>query len=162
MNPFVDFAPGTGPDVVPGTVPAWALVFRDDDRKLRTIGSDAYVGTVDAKLPTGLAGGSYEIVVEGMTAEDFQVINSAGSSLTASLHLWWKDAPTGVLGGLARFTGLDNPLAATTPDPPVGSLVAKLGVDRLWRRPGRSPRCESGAGPASSSPQPVCPPTMAG
>ena len=137
MNPFVDFAPGTSPDVVPGTVPAWALVFRDGDRKLRTIGSDAYVGAVDAKLPTGLAGGSYEIVVEGMTAEDFQVINSAGSSLTASLHLWWKDAPTGVLGGLARFTGLDNPLAATTPDPPDGSLVAKLGVDRLWRRPGQ-------------------------
>lgn len=137
MSAFLDFTPAAGPDVVPGTVPAWALVFRDSDRTLRTIGSDTYVGSVSAKLPSGLAGGSYEIVIEGMTAEDYQVVNTAGSSLTASLHMWWKDAPTGVLGGLARFTGLDNPLAGTTPDPPAGSLVAKLGVDRLWRRPGQ-------------------------
>lgn len=138
MSAFLGFTPDSGADVVPGTVPAWALVFHDGDRQLRTIGSDAYVGTVNARLPVGLAGGTYEVVIEGMTDADYHSINlPAGSSLTASLHLWWKDAPTGVLGGLARFTGLDNPLAATTPDPPAGSLVAELGVDRVWRRPGQ-------------------------
>ncbi|NBH05304.1 hypothetical protein, partial [Amycolatopsis sp. SID8362] len=129
----------SGHAVVPGTVPAWAVVFRHGVRgtELCTIGSDTYSGTVSASLPAGLTGGSYEVVVEGMTAEDYRKISLApGTPLDASLHLWWKDAPTGVLGGLARFTGLDNPLSATTPVPPDGSLVAELRVDRLWRRPG--------------------------
>lgn len=126
-----------GTEVVPGTVPAWALVF-SGGREQRTIGSDTYVGSVSATLPVGLAGGAYEIVIEGMTSEDYQRINSlaAAAPLSASLHMWWKDAPTGVLGGLAKFTGLDNPLSATTPEPPAGSLVAELRVDRLARRPG--------------------------
>ncbi|MCR6485059.1 hypothetical protein M8542_19715 [Amycolatopsis sp. OK19-0408] len=139
MAGFRGFTFTTGHEVVPGTVPAWALVFREGvhDSELCTIGSDAYVGSVSASLPVGLTGGSYEIVVEGMTAEDYRKISlPAGTPLDASLHLWWKDAPTGVLGGLAKFTGLDNPLSATTPEPPKGSLVAELRVDRLSRRPG--------------------------
>ncbi|UOX91108.1 hypothetical protein MUY14_10975 [Amycolatopsis sp. FBCC-B4732] len=136
---FKGFTFERGQEVVPGTVPAWALVFRHGVRgtELCTVGSDTYSGTVSASLPAGLTGGSYEFVVEGMTAEDYRKISLApGTPLDASLHLWWKDAPTGVLGGLARFTGLDNPLSATTPVPPDGSLVAELRVDRLWRRPG--------------------------
>lgn len=132
-----EFEPGSG--IVPGTVPAWAVVFRDgpSDREVRTVGSDTYNGSVSATLPAGLNGGTYEVVIEGMTTEDYQRIRGAGEgSLSADLHLWWKDAPSGVLGGLARFTGLDNPLAGITPKPPDGSLVAKIRVDRLWRRPG--------------------------
>ncbi|WP_439380794.1 hypothetical protein [Amycolatopsis lexingtonensis] len=137
---FKGFTFERGHEVVPGTVPAWAVVFRHGVRgtELCTVGSDTYSGTVTASLPAGLTGGSYEVVVEGMTAEDYRKISLApGTPLDASLHLWWKDAPTGVLGGLARFTGLDNPLSATTPVPPDGSLVAELRVDRLWRRPGQ-------------------------
>jgi hypothetical protein len=139
MSTFQGFTFETGNAVVPGTVPAWALVFRNGDRdtELCTLGSDAYSGSVSASLPVGLTGGSYEIVVEGMTAEDYRKISlPAGTPLDASLHLWWKDAPTGVLGGLAKFTGLDNPLSATTPVPPKGSLVAEIRIDRLSRRPG--------------------------
>ncbi|HET9141624.1 hypothetical protein [Actinophytocola sp.] len=120
-----------------GVVPAWALVFRDatTDRQLRLISSDSYVGSVSATLASGLAGGSYEIVVEGLTPEDYQEIRRP--PLTADLHLWWQDAPGGRRGGLARFTGLNSSLSATTPDPPEDSLVARLRVERLWRRPGQ-------------------------
>ena len=138
MSAFKGFTFDHGHEVVPGTVPAWALVFREGvrDTELCVIGSDTYAGSVSASLPVGLTGGSYEIVIEGMTAEDYRKIIAAGTSLDASLHLWWKDAPTGVLGGLAKFTGLDNPLSATTPKPPDGSVVAELRIDRLARRPG--------------------------
>jgi hypothetical protein len=140
MSTFPGFTFARGHEIVPGTVPAWAVVFRHGVKEtaLCVIGSDTYVGSVSASLTGGLTGGSYEIVVEGMTAEDYRKISlSAGTPLDASLHLWWKDAPTGVLGGLARFTGLDNPLSATTPEPPEGSLVAEIRVDRLSRRPGQ-------------------------
>jgi hypothetical protein len=140
MSAFTGFTFDSGHEVVPGTVPAWAVVFRHGVKEaaLCTIGSDTYTGSVSATLPAGLTGGSYEIVVEGMTAEDYRKISlPAGTPLDASLHLWWKDAPTGVLGGLAKFTGLDNPLSATTPAPPDRSLVAEIRVDRLSRRPGQ-------------------------
>lgn len=138
MSVFAGFTFEPNAEIVPGTVPAWAVVFRDElTTREHTVGSDTYNGSVSATLPTGLNGGSYQIVFEGMTSEDYQRIRRpAGTRLSADLHLWWKDAPSGVLGGLARFTGLDNPLAATTSTPPDGSLVAKIRVERVWRRPG--------------------------
>jgi hypothetical protein len=125
--------------VTTGTVPAWAVVFRNEgsSEKLRTISSDTYYGSVSATLPTGLNGGTYEIVIEGMTDEDYAKIRlPAGTPVSAELHLWWKDAPTGVLGDLARFTGLDNPFGAVTQDPPALSVVAVIRVDRMQRRAG--------------------------
>jgi hypothetical protein len=124
--------------VTPGTVPAWAVVFRDEQsQQKRVIGSDTYNGSVSATLPIGLNGGSYEVVIEGMSSEDYAWLRRpTGASLSADLHLWWKDAPSGVLGGLARFTGLDNPLGALTLEPPGHSLVATIRVDRVSRRPG--------------------------
>jgi len=125
--------------VTTGTVPAWAVVFRNEGsgEKLRTISSDTYYGSVSATLPAGLAGGAYEIVIEGLTDEDYAKIRlPAGTPVSAELHLWWKDAPTGVLGDLARFTGLDNPFGAVTQDPPEPSVVAVIRVDRMQRRAG--------------------------
>ncbi|WP_033262867.1 hypothetical protein [Amycolatopsis vancoresmycina] len=132
-------ATAEGPDVTPGTVPAWAVVFFEEEtgRTLTTLGSETYTGSVSATLPADLTGGAYEIVFEGLTDADYQDIHVApGKHLAASLHLWWQDSPSGVAGDLARFTGLDHPLGAITPDPPPLSLVAVLRVDRLWRRSG--------------------------
>src|SRR3954463_5881629 len=132
-------ATAEGPDVTPGTVPAWALVFFEEEsgKPLATMGSETYPGSVSAALPADLTGGSYEVVFEGMTDADYQRIHVDGRRhLAASLYLWWKDSPTGVAGDLARFTGLDHPLGAITPDPPALSLVAVIRVDRLGGRPG--------------------------
>lgn len=124
-----------GPDVKPGTVPAWAVVFATKDPV--TVSSDTYDGSVSATLPADLTGGKYEVVIEGMTDEDYQRIHRTGDTpLVAAIHLWWQDSPTGVLGDLAQFTGLNHPRGAISPDPPPFSLVAVIRVDRLWRRPG--------------------------
>lgn len=129
-----------GPDVRPGTVPAWAVVFFEErtSRPLATIGSDTYNGSVTANLPADLTGGVYQVVVEGMTDDHYRRIHNADirGPVAAVIHLWWQDSPTGVLGDLARFTGLDHPLAAISPDPPPLSQVAVIRVERLWRRPG--------------------------
>lgn len=133
-------ATAEGPDVTPGTVPAWALVFfvEETGEQLATMGSETYNGSVSATLPADLTGGAYEVVFEGMTDADYGKIHVDEQKfhLAASLYLWWKDSPTGLAGDLARFTGLDHPLGAITPDPPPLSLVAVLRVDRLRRRPG--------------------------
>ena len=133
-----DMAPG--PDVVPATLPAWAVVFCEDipaAKTLLAVGSETYDGSVAATLPRDLGGGSYEIVVEGLTDEDYKLIRlPAGRHLAATLHLWWKDSPAGVLGDLARVTGLSDSLGAVTPAPPAHSLVADIRVDTVRRRAG--------------------------
>ncbi|MFL6139704.1 MAG: hypothetical protein ACJ74O_18175 [Frankiaceae bacterium] len=148
---FVDAAVGAltgalggnfGPDVKPGSVAAWALTFHHDAATdlgdpILSIGSDSYDATIAATLPDDLSGGTYEVVVEGMTDEDYAKIRLAtGDPLAAQLHLWWKDSPTGILGDLASFTGFTDPLGAVTPKPPDHSLVAVLRVDKLSRRAG--------------------------
>ncbi len=129
-----------GPDVVPGTVPAWALVFFDEAAPDRatTVRSETYDGSVSATLVAGLTGGTFEIVIEGMTDADYAAVRpSAGTKLGARLHLWWENSPGGVVGDLARFTGFTRPFGAVTPDPPPFSLVAVIRVDRIHRRSGR-------------------------
>ncbi len=130
-----------GPDVTPGAVAAWALLVYPDQagdlsgQPLLSIGSDTYDGTISASLPAGLDGGAYEVVVEGMTDDDYAKLRTGGD-LAARLHLWWKDSPSGVLGDLASFTGFTDPLGVVAPQPPEHSMVAELHVDRISRRAG--------------------------
>ncbi len=139
-SPAATGATGGGPDVTPGTIAAWAVSFREDTpaaAPLLTVGSETYDGSVAATLPAELAGGSYQVVIEGMTDEDYAKIRLPPSRrLAVSLYLWWKDSPSGILGDLARITGLADPLGAITPDPPSHSLVADLRVESLRRRAG--------------------------
>jgi hypothetical protein len=133
---------GAGPDVTPGTVASWGLQFYRDNAgdltgdPLLIVTSDTYDGTVNATLPADLSGGTYEAVVEGLIDDDYAKLRGVTDrKLAVTLHLWWKDA-AGLLGDLANFTGLNDPLGMTSPKPPDHSLVAVLRVDRMSRRAG--------------------------
>lgn len=138
--PFRTAGLTNGPDIAPGTMPAWAVVFSADDasglKKLLTVGSDTYDGSVSATLPFDLEGGRYEIVIEGLTDEDYQRIRLTGTRLAAAIHLWWRDTPAGVLGDLARAAGIADLLGGGAASPPAGSLVATIRVDTLRRQAG--------------------------
>lgn len=139
-GPFQTAGLTSGPDVAPGTMPAWAVVFSTDNgttlKEVLTVGSDSYDGSVSATLPFDLEGGRYEVVVEGLTDEDYQRIRLTNGTLAAAIHLWWRDTPAGVLGDLARAGGLSDLLGGGTARPPGGSLVAVIRVDSLRRQAG--------------------------
>jgi hypothetical protein len=139
-GPFEAAGLTSGPDVTPGTMPAWAVVFSNDDgttlKELLTVGSDSYDGSVSATLPFDLDGGRYEVVIEGLTDEDYQRIRLTNGTLAAAIHLWWRDTPAGVLGDLARAAGVGDLLGGGTARPPAGSLVAVVRVDSLRRQAG--------------------------
>ncbi|WP_328520274.1 hypothetical protein [Kribbella sp. NBC_00359] len=126
-------------DVTPGTLPTWAVVFSDEREggsPRLTISGDVYDGIVSATLPADLSGGRYEIVVEGLTDEDYQRIRlPAGKRLRAAIHLWWKDSGSGVLADLTRAAGLTDLLGGSQ-SPPDGSLVAVIRVDTVRRQAG--------------------------
>ena len=130
-----------GPDVAPGTMPAWAVVFSAESpsglKHLLTAGSDTYDGSVSATLPFDLEGGRYEVVIEGLTDDDYQRIRlTSGTRLAAAIHLWWRDTPAGVLGDLARAAGIGDLFGGGAASPPAGSLVATIRVDTLRRQAG--------------------------
>jgi hypothetical protein len=139
-GPFQSAGLTSGPDVAPGTMPAWAVVFSAEDasglRKLLTISSDTYHGSVSATLPFDLEGGRYEVVVEGLTDEDYQRIRLTDNRLAAAIHLWWRDTSAGGLGDLARAAGIGDLLGGGAASPPAGSLVAMIRVDTLRRQAG--------------------------
>ena len=139
-GPFQTAGLTSGPDVAPGTMPAWAVVFSAEDasglKKLLTAGSDTYEGSVSATLPFDLEGGRYEVVIEGLTDEDYQRIRLTDTRLAAAIHLWWRDTPAGILGDLARAAGIGDLLGGGAASPPAGSLVATIRVDTLRRQAG--------------------------
>jgi hypothetical protein len=138
--PFKTAGLTSGPDVTPGTMPAWAVVFSAEVasglKRLLTVGSDTYDGSVSATLPFDLEGGRYEVVIEGLTDEDYQRIRLTDNRLAAAIHLWWRDTSTGVLGDLARAAGIGDLLGGGAASPPAGSLVAMIRVDTLRRQAG--------------------------
>ena len=76
-------------DVTPGTLPTWAVVFSDEREggpPRLTISGDVYDGSVTATLPADLSGGRYEIVVEGLTDEDYQRIRLPAGNRNHRLH----------------------------------------------------------------------------
>lgn len=139
-GPFQTAGLSSGPDVAPGTMPAWAVVFSTDNgtvlKQVLTVGSDSYDGSVSATLPFDLEGGRYEVVIEGLTDEDYQRIRLTNGTLAAAIHLWWRDTPAGVLGDLARAAGLGDLLGGGAASPPAGSLIAVIRVDSLRRQAG--------------------------
>lgn len=125
---------------VPGTHPAWGVTFHREAANVGPavlgVGSDTHDGGLEVTLPADLTGGRGTITVEGMTDGDYAVLRAGPT--TVRVHLWWKDTLS-VLGGLAAVSGLGalaGPLVGTTIEPPAGSLVAELRVEKVTRRAG--------------------------
>jgi hypothetical protein len=92
------------------------------DPRTTTFSSVDYRGRVDATLVSGLGGGSYTIVVEGVSEDDYKALVGKAKAqdrdlLEARLYLFWLDAPGSAVVG--------------------DGLVAVLRVTALRRRAGK-------------------------
>jgi hypothetical protein len=88
--------------------------------KTTRFSSEQYRGSVEATLVSGLAAGSYSIVVEDVSDDDFQELTRlahGADPLEARLYLFWTDVPIAKLAG--------------------DGLIAVLRVTGLRRRPGK-------------------------
>lgn len=85
-----------------------------------TLSSRDYRGSVEASMVSGLEGGSYTVVVEGVATDDLQKLTKlvhGNDPIEARLYLYWE--------------------AALIPSPDADGLVAILRVTALRRRPGK-------------------------
>lgn len=123
----------------------WALAFFSDDgaelpaEPLLLVGSASRHAEIHAALPDGLAGGRYQLVIEGLSDGEYaELKGAAAGELAARLYLGWRDANEGFFAHLA--TGLAGVGDLTHPDAELvheDNLIAELRVTRLSRRAGR-------------------------
>jgi hypothetical protein len=125
-----------------GNLAAWFLSFQGAEPGTRTprqpitgdktFAFDRYNAEITAVLPSGLTGGSFTIVIEGMTDEDYGSIQLASDEIRfARLYLGWADTNSSLAGYLASMIGISVAQA-----PPEELLVAILRVDSVSRKSG--------------------------
>jgi hypothetical protein len=127
-----------------GNAAGWALSFHRefggargvDHGDVLTLTSDDCSATIDATLASGLQGGAYSFVLEGLTDDQYAKIAQGrnGSPTVVRLHLFWQDVNAtwralattyATLGGVSQQTALDE------------LRVAELAITGVSRRAGR-------------------------
>jgi hypothetical protein len=129
--------------VMVGNAAAWHLAFHKEGADGRVAGdpvfecgSDWYNAEIQASLPSGLEGGVYRIVIEGLTDGHYgKLAPETGDPPTvARLYLYWRDVtrPAGPPSLLPLATGANTAKAANLAD----HLVAELRIAPPTRRTG--------------------------
>lgn len=134
-------------DIMVGNDAGWLLSFSNATAQtvpgasaVLEIGRDDYYADIKATMPSGMAGGEYQFVIEGMTDEHYASISRANTNACAAayldLYLYWRDTASSVVGYLKNLAGLTDTLGNVTSSQLSEFLVAKLYVISVTRKTG--------------------------
>jgi hypothetical protein len=128
--------------VVVGNDSAWIIEFFAVDANglptsaaPTTFGRDDYYASVEASMPDDLSGGSYRIVIEGMTDQHYAEIADKRKPYI-KLYLYWRDNNQSVAGYIANVAGVQDMLTGASNAPDPSTLVAVLAITNIARRKG--------------------------
>ena len=125
-----------------GNDAGWHLSFftAAGSNSLPSIGSSDYYASIEATLASGLEGGHYRFVIEGITNDHYGALHDVWKQknrvpLYVDLFLYWRDTsgPLGYLSTVAGLTGTLDSLSSQLPD---SARVARLIVTRVSRQVG--------------------------
>jgi hypothetical protein len=118
-------------DVVVGNDAGWLLEFYPDnanhkaEKVKKVLSSKNYYATIRATLPHGLAGGSYNILIENMDSKTYREISDLQAPIL-KLYLFWRDTNKSLAGYGANLLSITNVVSGGGEKPPDGTLVAEL------------------------------------
>jgi hypothetical protein len=131
------------PQVRVGNQAGWLLTFDRESgpppvHGYPAIGSDRFYADIRATLPSGLEGGSYTFVVEGLPDDVHAQLSQgrADSPEVVRLHLFWHEQLPGDPGGARDISGLTTSASAIRPADVPGGPVAVLSIVEVGRRAG--------------------------
>jgi hypothetical protein len=103
-----------------------------------SVGSDQYYADIHAGLPSGLEGGTYTFIVEGLPDDLYGAIAQRGDQYptVVRLYLFWREVLTGFTGALRNLVGLTGSASAIRPEDIPGGPVAVLRIVSLSRKAG--------------------------
>ncbi|WP_165226767.1 hypothetical protein [Aquisphaera insulae] len=115
MNVVPSLPSSSESDVKIGRDAGWILTFHQEDRggvahdPLLELSRDDYYADIQATLPSGLEGGLYTFVLEGVTDKHYGIIaqNSDTSPSVVRLFLYYRDLEAPDLGILTNVLGAD-------------------------------------------------------
>jgi hypothetical protein len=134
-----------GDKLLVGNDAGWALTLHPqpdmkvDEEPTLMLSREHYNAEIEAVLPSGLAGGSYTIAIEGLTDKDYSTVRNGdnrGPPTVARLYLYWRDVNTSVAGYLANAAGLTDFLSPPSGDALRSALVAELWIKEVARKRG--------------------------
>jgi hypothetical protein len=131
------------PQVRIGNEAGWLLTFERESGPpppdgYPELGSDRFYADIKATLPSGLEGGSYTFVVEGLP-DDLHARLSQGredSPEVVRLYLFWHEELGGITGYARNLTGLTGAASRIRPADVPGGQVAVLSLVEVSRRAG--------------------------
>jgi hypothetical protein len=131
------------PQVRIGNEAGWLLTFDRDSgppplQGYPAIGSDRFYADIRATLPSGLEGGSYSFVVEGLPDNVHAQLSQGrdDSPEIVRLHLFWHEQLAGITGYARNLVGLTRSASAIRPADVPGGPVAVLSIVEVSRRAG--------------------------
>jgi hypothetical protein len=112
--PSIPSLPGSK-KVKVGRDAGWILSFHQTTRDgvaddpVFELSRDDYYAQITASLPSGLEGGSYTFVIEGLTDKDYKQITQTAKDAASvvRLYLYWRDLDVGDLGIVSNVLGGD-------------------------------------------------------
>lgn len=131
--------------LIVGNDAAWHLSFHMEDAKGAVVekpmiefGRSDYFAEIQATLPSGLEGGVYRFVVEGLSDEVYGKIaqGKKASPSVARLYLYWRDTNASAGGYLKNLAGLTDTLGAVKGEDLKQYLIAELRIGAVTRKAG--------------------------
>ena len=131
-----------------GNEAGWLLTFHTETTEGTTsvispdlglsVGSDRYYADIHAGLPSGLEGGTYTFVIEGLTDDLHARIAKPGAKrpTVVRLYLFWHEVLTGFTGALRNLVGLTGSASAIRPEDIPDKPVAALRIVSVTRKAG--------------------------
>jgi len=128
-------------EVTVGNDAGWLLSFCDEQGEvILELGRNQYHAELDATLPSGLQGGQYKFIIEGITDEHYATIartsENEDRAAFVDLYLYWRDTASSVIGYMKNLAGLTDLMGGLESDQLGDFLVARLAVSSVKRKKG--------------------------
>ncbi|PSB46491.1 hypothetical protein C7B80_12955 [Cyanosarcina cf. burmensis CCALA 770] len=126
-----------------GNDAGWALKFYHQNEpysELPVLKVEDYYADIQATLQSGLEGGTYTFVIEGLINDHYrklkELVSREGPRWNAviKLYLYWRDASSNIGGYLANVVGIADLVGGSSV--PEEALVAELSIQSVSRKAG--------------------------
>jgi hypothetical protein len=126
-----------------GNDAGWALKFYHQNEPylaLPVLQVEDYYADIQATLQSGLEGGTYTFVIEGLIDDHYQKLKQLISlpkrraDAVVKLYLYWRDVNSDIGGYLANIVGISDLISGASV--PEEALVAELSIQSVSRKVG--------------------------
>jgi hypothetical protein len=124
-----------------GNDAGWVLTFHQEESApaALTLRVEDYYADIEAALDSGMHGGEYTFIIEGLIDDHYKVLsrNNNEAPTVVKLHLYWRDTIASAGGYLSNVAGITDLTGKLNKDDFENALVAVLSITNVSRQTGK-------------------------